>query len=609
MQEVIQKRKEKTKPYEHKRTKKPIFKPKDKTTESKTHGTPKIPVIAEQKGKSRFIAPKTGNPQKIEIKTAALPIFRSKKSTVKSVRTEQEIKSISIEISVKREAKERLKCSIEELLSDPQQLTNLSSVLKEFEEKIAVKTDFDSSIPSKRSPVVKEKFKVPEIKSENFTPPVSKTGFDTSLPEITIKPVIPIMLPEISITKQPEVMTRTNFDEEVSSQVVSKIIGFQELGNEEEEIEEAVETIVEGEIVTSEISEDEAGGKESEPLDFLKIALGKGAGIISEDKPICVIVEKTKENYEELIAVLCRDIFREKHGGKPEPIYKNNIEELKQEFESLVQGKIIVVKNVEKSSKGLKHLNQILKGFFSQDIGFLILVSPEPLKLDEKIRSEEQSANIITVHPRPELGMRRDEIMKIVRGKRSSIQAESFGEEFKKSSESIESDLIKKYLTSEKAPEQLRYDWDKLVASSPDGDEDASPLHSAMKAFVWWYEWKKYGKKIIPVLEPTESRKEDVRMEADGESKSYEVETLFGRKDVLGHLTRKIKKYEENEEVYFVLKNLDILRNLSIFLRFKKDWKERGYKVEFFGLDLDKKELVPLKEFESFIKSIKSLSL
>jgi len=289
MQEAVHKRKEKSEPFKHKRTKKPIFKPKGKAAESKTktQGTPKISAIAEQKGKSRFIAPKTGNPQKIEIKTAALPVFRSKKSTIKSVRTEQEINAISTEIRVKKEAKERLKGSIEELLSDPQQLTNLSGIVKEFEGKIVVKTDFDSSISTIKPPTPKviEKLKVPEIKSEKFAPSVSKAVFDTSLPKITIEERV-VTAPEITVTKQPEVMIRTNFDEEVSSQVVSKI--KEKMVEVEKEVEEKLE------------SEKTAGGEPEtieNIIDALFISLKGGSCLKWKlTRPLCILLTGDKRD-------------------------------------------------------------------------------------------------------------------------------------------------------------------------------------------------------------------------------------------------------------------------------------------------------------------------
>ena len=88
-------------------------------------------------------------------------------------------------------------------------------------------------------------------------------------------------------------------------------------------------------------SEGDAEQKEFELPNLFESLLGKGAGKITEGKPICIIVEKTDEKYEELIAILCRDIFREKLGGKPTPIYIETIKELRHEL--LVERNIMVV--------------------------------------------------------------------------------------------------------------------------------------------------------------------------------------------------------------------------------------------------------------------------
>lgn len=335
---------------------------------------------------------------------------------------------------------------------------------------------------------------------------------------------------------------------------------------------------------------------------FFELLLGKGFGRISGGKPVCIIVEKTKGKLEELIAVLCRDIYREKVGGKPTPIYRNTIENLKREWNSLVERKIIIIENID-VEESREELFEMLKGFFSQDIGFLILVTSEPLKLEDEIRNVEPSANIVRIGLPPEIEKKKEEILRTIRGKKLTMSLDAtgsvsieeirgFGEEFKTSVEIFDNELMK-YLDYEKAPWDLKQNRDKLVACSPaDYEKKASDEHSAMKAFVWLYEWIRHDKRKIPDLE-TEDKGTDVRIDGN----NYEIETLFGIGDVASKLTEKMKKYNKNEKVYFVLRNLDILRNLPILSTFRTNWRKARYEVEFFGLDLDKEELVPLDEF------------
>jgi hypothetical protein len=341
-------------------------------------------------------------------------------------------------------------------------------------------------------------------------------------------------------------------------------------------------------------AEEKAPEEELEIPNFIEFLLGKGAGKIFEGKPVCIIVEETKEKYEELISILCRDIFREKIGGKPTPIYRETIEELRHEFEPRVGGERVVVEKIEKSSK---YLSQVLKGFFSvPNMGFLILVSKQPLKLADDIRKEVQPESIIVINPPAEIESVKDELLKFVKGKELPVPVRSFGEEFKRSVDVFDDELIKRYLDDKGAPWELKQDRDRLIASSSDGEKKASPIHSAMKAFVWMYEWKKHEKRIIPELEKEEvNRIVDVKIE----DRNYEIETLFGVGDVEGELVKKIKNYTKGEKVYFVLRNVDIIRNFSLFSSFKKDWRKAGYKVEFFGIDLDKQELIPLDEFKN----------
>lgn len=342
--------------------------------------------------------------------------------------------------------------------------------------------------------------------------------------------------------------------------------------------------------------------EELEMPNFFELLLGEGFGRISNGKPICIIVEKTKEKLEELIAVLCRDIYREKVGGKPTPIYRNTIEDLRRDWNTLVERKIIIIKNID-VEKSREELFEMLKGFFSQDPGFLILVTSEPHKWEDVIRNVVPSEQIVTVGGLPPgLEKKEEEILRTVRGKKSIALAMSFGEEFKKSAENFDEEL-RKYLDYQKAPRELRHNRHRLTACSPTDYEKASDEHSAMKAFVWLYEWKRHDKRKIPDLETTD-KAADVRIDDN----NYEIETLFGIGDATSKLTEKMMnkyKYIKNEKIYFVLRNLDILRNLPILSTFRRDWRKAGHEVEFFGLDFDRKELVSLDKFVKLVKESK----
>ena len=221
MLEAIERRKEKLK---HKIAIKPVFKPRSKEGIKERKEIPvevKIEKFeGQQKAKAGFVPPAIVG-HEVESGKTKLPLFGPKQATKISA-SEEKIKSTAMEIKVKRAVKEHLKGSVEELLPRPQKLKVLSSGRKEPEE-VVVKTDFDSSV-STIEPSDWIKPKVPEIKPANFTPSISKTGFDTPLPKITIEERV-VTIPEIFIAEVPEVITRTNFDEEVLSKVDSVITG------------------------------------------------------------------------------------------------------------------------------------------------------------------------------------------------------------------------------------------------------------------------------------------------------------------------------------------------------------------------------------------------
>lgn len=459
-------------------------------------------------------------------------------------------------------------------------ISKVSIRTKEFNE-VQANVSFNFTLPEIRAKITE--IKVPVLVPKQFHKlKAREVAFKMELPEISVSQR-QIFVPNVRVKKFLAI-ERKNIPLDPHVKVKER--------EEQEEVRKK----------TAEASAEAEAVEEHEITDFFEFLLGEGASKISAGKPICVIVERTKEKIEEVVAVLCREIYRERRGGKPTPIYKRTVEELRREWDALVERKLIIVEEVSGKKEEIEMLREMLKGFFSQDMGFLILVSGIPEELEDEIRGIEPSANIIKVDLPPEIEYRRDEILRCIRGKESGTEeargfgeAKSFGEEFKRSVEIFDEEL-RKYLNYEKAPLELKRDWDRLMACSPESEREASEEHSAMKAFVWLYEWEKHGKRKIPELE-TEDRGTDVRIG----DKNYEVETLFGVGDVISKLTSKIKKYSNGEKVYFVFRNLDILRNLKSLLSFKMDWKEAGYDVECFGFDFAAGELVPLEAFVSSV--------
>lgn len=469
-----------------------------------------------------------------------------------------------------------------------------------------------------------------EIKTKLFVSIQRKfSAFNIDIPIIT-KKVISSMVPSLTIKQFYGFKIRKNFNSELSKIIVPLktilVPKFQVKTFLEAEVKEKVfnsdipqelifrQKETEKEIVATTEAKGGLVEKEFEAINFFELLFGKGWGRISDGKPVCIIVEKTKAKLEKLIAVLCRDIYREKVGGKPTPINRVTIENLRRDVSSLVERKIIVIENID-VEESREELFEMLKGFFSQDLGFLILVTSEFLKLENEIRNVEPSANIVTIFGLPpEIERKEKEILRTVRGKKSVALAMSFdatgsvsieeirgfGEEFKTSVENFDGEL-EKYREYKKAPRELKRNWDKLMACSPtDYEKKASNEHSAMKAFVWLYEWIRHDKRKIPDLE-TPDTGADVRIDGN----NYEIETLFGIGDITGKLTEKMKKYEKYKKymkVYFVMRNLDILRNLPILSTFRTNWRKEGYEVEFFGLDFDKADLIPLEDFHKILK-------
>jgi len=334
-------------------------------------------------------------------------------------------------------------------------------------------------------------------------------------------------------------------------------------------------------------------GETLEGVDFIESLLGKGSRRILSGKPLCIIVERHRDDYEWLIAAVCREIYREKKGGYPQPIPVKSVEDIEFKFRADISNQIIIVERAKYSET----LRKTLLKFPFSDLGFLILVSEKPEELEEEILRSAPTVEEYLVRIEP---VRLDydakvRILELVAGSRL-IKGTTFGKDFIKATERFNSSL-EEYLDFSKVPDELKLRWHKLLAKSPESLEEASKEHSAMKAFTWIYLWKKH--KVVPELESEDGV--DVRLNDE----CYEIETFYKR-DPIGVLTEKVEKLK-GKKISFVLRNISMLIHLKDLISFVNTQRRSGINVKIFGIDFNKKELTPIEEFAKMeeIKKIK----
>ena len=319
-------------------------------------------------------------------------------------------------------------------------------------------------------------------------------------------------------------------------------------------------------------------------------------------------------------------MYRERIGGLPTPIWINTINELKEYWNSLVEGRIVVVEKADVDEEGnrLQDLFQILEAFFSQGLGTLVLVMKNPEKLKPKLYKLPSLADqIIEVDPNRIINLKTynpellEQLLKLIRGKpftEFDIKLESIGEAIRTAIEHFDKELVKSYLNPLKALKQypeLAREWDKVCASSPELTKWASKIHSAIKALIWIYEWRRNNGQVEIELESKDngsSKKDGWDLKISQLRQVYEVETLFGVGDVLAKLSSKVRKFVDELgclwRIVFVLRNIDILRHLRLLYGFVEFWRKQGYEVEVKGVDLEKGQLIDLDEFVKLMKAV-----
>jgi len=417
---------------------------------------------------------------------------------------------------------------------------------------------------------------LPSTRSDKISPKIPKTILLTS-PSIRLK----------------ELKKELHSKEREINILIPKSIKLDKVELKLRALNTSIETPKSEEIVESTVESSNESEKHEllEEIDFIEFLLGKGSSKILSGKPLCIIVERHPDKYEYIVATICREVYREKKGTYPQPIPVKTVGDIEFEFKADISDQIIIVENAKYS----ENLRKVILKFPFSSLGFLILVTDKPEELEMEIRKNIPKAEEYVLRVEP---VKIDEKLKIsivefISGSQL-LKSYSFGEDFIKATQMF-NDQLERYLDFSKAPNELKVMWHKLMAKSPESSEQASEEHSAMKSFVWQYIWKKHKK--IPRLEG--ERGVDVSIDDE----NYEIETFYGCGDPIAKLTEKMEKFTQNDKIFFVLRNISILIHLKELISFKKTWKDLGYNVEILGIDLKRKDLIPINKVSSLLKS------
>lgn len=644
----LQAEKKKIKPYEYKKAKKPLLKPKSeqKPKQEVEIAKHRAPSIFKESG---FIPPRVEK-FTIKVKRTKIPIFtKPKDESVKDVKVD----AIVSELIARKNVEKYLKDGIEMFL-EPQKLAILLNAVDKIGE-IRLKTNFDSSFTSVKPS--RGLIHVPTIDVTTLPKISIKTDFDKSLPEIS--PVERVLyVPKLSIEGPPELTIRSEFDAAVHIDLSTrdKHAEYTVEGPTNEVIEMNIEEIMAEQEYTETSAAAESTSEDLEDLfDFvIKPSYGRFSEI-SPDRPIVLLLPKFEDdNYSATLQIICREIFHEIVGGLPEA--RRLSKEEKDKFDDLyAEGRIEFIDesatkyfesdlNKFKSAREWPNYldwNKIrnrLNEMYSQGFGFVIFHVPENLigDFEKKIKevSEDLKPQIIKVMPKIvgnyvfknfspniRLGVEIDsKKAKYIKRKISSAiwgfvtpkgderweSGETFDNFFGACERAFHEKLRKigeSDIRINEGSKEKRIPVDILVNSA----ESESRQHYYMKVFVVKYLIEKLGYNKDEVKTEEEAKIDektipDVRVR----DVAIEIETLYGTGRPLGKIADTIKKYKnKNIELWLIVKNLDaIMYYRDLKKRAKAAKEELGVDVKFFTLNIERLELVPLEALKQFIERL-----
>lgn len=344
-------------------------------------------------------------------------------------------------------------------------------------------------------------------------------------------------------------------------------------------------------------------------------------GKIDSGKPVVIFLDELEGN-NHIVALreICKRIYREKRGGKPEAKIISDPEELKKELSWLKAEEKIFSVQLDKKGWGEltkreeERIFNKMDQLFSQDVGFIVLnkifVSvPERHRID-----------IVVLRPK-ELGVELTKrISEIAWGFVETEENDNFDYVFESARDKFEQTL-----------RSIRKEGGGIYVDATkqhEGSEPESDEHLWIKWFLMRYLTQKLIEdKQLPSKPDLLQIKNRIRTEKETEdeldgisadikvgSEVYEVETLFAQdcegKIPRNKITHTIEKYEGRSvrKINIVLDNLTFIRYVRILKEIERNyvsWQKRNNtRIEFFTLDLRNSALVSLQDMMGEIRNI-----
>lgn len=376
------------------------------------------------------------------------------------------------------------------------------------------------------------------------------------------------------------------------------------------------------------VEEGEIKALEETPNFYDIFLMGGFGGLTALDRAVCIILPKPSnesyESYVNSVALICRELYRIKKGGKPSPRFlshgsKEEIEKCLRAEESIFviddfKCELLNFNNIKKPEEiDWEHLYDRLRDLFSQEYGFVIF----HLNGDWVDAFRSRLENVAHMIPKL-LAVKLINLSPYVKAKIARMcwgcvtsRGETFDEVFCNAEKAF----------YDRLEEISKDDWlmhcTKPHAAGSESPE--SPEHRLLKALVVKIIAKEKGikrelipNKIFTEYEITEGLTADVYVH-DGKE-AIEVETLYGTGfnpvDKIDHET--LQKYVQRHatfkisEVKVVLLPLPFLTYLKSLTGLRKIYKtEHGISVKFYTVDVENEKLIPLEEIIKRLRELK----